>query len=442
MLSFTVGFAPVVDRIAGAVVNISSTRTVRPPVPEQSPFFNDPLFREFFGHPQRPPEMREHALGSGVIVSRDGYVLTNAHVVQGASDIRVSLLDKRELKATVVGQDPKTDIALLRIPGDGFPFARFGDSTKVRVGEFVLAIGDPLGLGQTVTMGIISAKGRGNVGIVDYEDFIQTDAAINPGNSGGALVDVAGQLIGINTAIATSGGARGNQGIGFSVPSNLAREVMTQIEQHGRVIRGWLGVAVQDVTPQMAGALGLKTQNGALVGDVTEGSPAARAGLQRGDVVVEVDGKPVSDSRSLRMTIAEASPGTRVVLGVLHDGARRDVTVMLGEMPAEENKPPGNAPSAEGALGIQIAPLTPEIARRLGVPESTAGVLIRGVQPGSRAAEAGLRPGDVIEEVDKARVRSPEDVKKALEKDGKRAHLLLVLREGVTHYVAVPTEGQ
>jgi serine protease Do len=441
-ITLETGFASVVDRVAGAVVNISTTRIVQPPAPEQLPFFNDPLFREFFGHGPRPPrELREMALGSGVIVSREGYVLTNSHVVQGANDVRVSLPDKRELKATIVGQDPKTDIALLRIPGEGFPVAAFGDSSRVRVGDLALAIGDPLGLGQTVTLGIISAKGRGNVGIVDYEDFIQTDAAINPGNSGGALVNVEGQLIGINTAIATSGGGRGNQGLGFAVPSNLAREVMRQIEQHGRVIRGWLGVAVQDVTPAMAAALGLKTQGGALLGDVTEGSPAAKAGLARGDVVVDVDGKPVADSRSLRLHIAEASPGTKVVMGVLHNGARRDVTATLGEMPSEERKPPGGAPPAAGALGILLAPLTPDLARRLDVPEGTSGAVITEVQPGSRGAEVGLRAGDVIQEIDKAPVRSPEDVKKALGKDGTRTHLLLVVREGTTHYVAVPPEG-
>jgi serine protease Do len=442
-LTIATGFAPVVERVAGAVVNISSTRIVHPPSAEQLPFFNDPLFRDFFGRMQPPQRtLRERALGSGVIVSPEGYVLTNVHVVQGASDIRVSLPDRRELKATVVGQDPKTDIALLRLPGDGFPFLHLGDSTKVRVGDFVLAIGNPLGLGQTVTMGIISAKGRGNVGIVDYEDFIQTDAAINPGNSGGPLVDAAGELIGINTAIATTGGGQGNQGIGFAVPSNLAREVMHQIEKNGRVIRGWMGVAIQDLTPDMASALGLKAQAGALVGDVTPGSPAAKAGLARGDVVVEVDGKPVADSRSFRLIISELSPGTRASLGVLRHGARRTVEVTLGEMPSEPSKPGAPPPSATGALGIQIAPLTPDLARRLDVPEGTNGVVVTGVQQGSRAADLGLRPGDVIQEVDNGPVRSPGDLKKALEADAKRPHVLLVLREGVTHYVAVPPEGE
>ena len=261
------------------------------------------------------------------------------------------LPDKREFKAKIVGQDPKTDIALVRIPAGDYTVATFGDSSRVRVGDFALAIGDPLGLGQTVTMGIISAKGRGNVGIVDYEDFLQTDAAINPGNSGGALVNVDGQVIGIPTAIATIGGARGNQGIGFAVPSNLAREVMTQIEQHGRVIRGWLGVAVQDVTPAMESALGVPGP-GALVGDVTPGSPAAAAGLQRGDVIKRIDGKPVTDSRALRMQIAETSPGTTVRLTVVRNGATMEVPVTLGEVPNEaQQKPAGGEQGPTGAIG-------------------------------------------------------------------------------------------
>jgi serine protease Do len=443
-VSLETGFAPVVDRVSPAVVNIASTRIVRPPSPDQSPFFNDPLFREFFGHGggMRPPrEMREQALGSGVIVSADGFVLTNSHVVQGASDVRVSLQDKRELKATIVGQDPKTDIALLRIQGSGFPHAEFGDSSKVRVGDFVLAIGDPLGLGQTVTMGIISAKGRGNVGIVDYEDFIQTDAAINPGNSGGPLMNVAGQLIGINTAIATTGGSRGNQGIGFAVPVNLAREVMKQIEQHGHVIRGWLGVAVQDVTPAMAAALGLDQQGGALVGDVSPDSPAGKAGLARGDVILELDGKPVTDSRSLRMAIAESAPGTRVKLGVLRGKERRDVDAVLGEMPAEQQRTQGASQSPTGRIGLQVAPITPDIARKLDLPEGANGVVVTGVDPGSRAAEAGLKPGDVVQEIDRKPVRQPEDVRRALEKNGTQPHLMLVYRDGFTHYVAIPPES-
>jgi serine protease Do len=291
-------------------------------------------------------------------------------------------------------------------------------------------------------MGIISAKGRGQLGIVDYEDFIQTDAAINPGNSGGALVDVSGQLIGLNTAIATSGPGRGNQGIGFAVPANMVREVMEQIEKNGRVIRGWMGVAVQDVTPSMATAIGLPSAGGALVGDVNAGSPAAQAGLQRGDVVVELDGKPVQDSRDLRLRVSEDGPGKKASLVVIRNGARRSLTVTLGEAPSDEQKPGAAAPSPTGAMGIELAPLTPDLAHRLNLPDATSGVVVTGVQPGSRAAEAGLRPGDLVQEVDRTPVHTPEDVKRAVAKDGKRTHLLLVFREGITHYVAVPPESE
>jgi serine protease Do len=445
-VSFQDGFAAIVQRDAPAVVNVSSIKVVRQPSAEHGPFFfDDPFLRDFFGGPRgpRPPrELKQQSLGSGVIISRDGHVLTNVHVVQGATEVRVQLADRRELRAKIIGTDPKTDIALLQIQGRDFPTIPWGDSTKVRVGHFCLAFGDPLGIGPTVTSGIISATGRGNVGIVDYEDFIQTDAAINPGNSGGPLVNVDGELIGINTAIATSGGGRGNQGIGFAVPSNLAREVIRQIEQNGRVIRGWLGVAVQDITPAMAPALGLKTPGGALVGDVQANSPATRAGLMRGDIVTEIDGKPVTDSRGLRMAIAETPPGTSVRLGVLRKDKKIEITATLGELPTEGKQPPGVPPASggAGAVGMQLAPLTPDIVRRMDLPPGTAGVVITGVQPGSRAAEIGLRPGDVIQEVDRAPVQSPNDVMRALEKDKRRAHLILVLREGETRYVAIPPE--
>jgi serine protease Do len=437
---FHEGFADVAARIGPAVVNVASVKIVRPPAAEQAPLLNDPLLRDLFGGgrlPRMPRELRQQSLGSGVLISRDGAVLTNFHVVQGASEVRVALPDKRELKAKIIGSDPKTDIALLQVEGNDFPFIQWGDSTRVRVGQFVLAFGDPLGLGPTVTAGIISAKGRGNVGIVDYEDFLQTDAAINPGNSGGPLVNVEGELVGINTAIATSGG-RGNQGIGFAVPSNLAREVVKQIQDHGRVVRGWLGVAVQDVTPAMAPALGLKTPGGALVSDVQDSAPAARAGLQRGDVIVELGGQPVSDSRALRMTIAESAPGTTVKMVVMRHDKRVEVSAKLGEVPGEEKPGAGGAANAAGAVGLTVAPLTPEVAWRLDVPEGTTGVVVSAIAPGSRAAEAGIRPGDVIQEIDRAPVQSPGDVKKALEKDRKRAHLLLVRREGETHFVAIP----
>jgi serine protease Do len=434
------GFASIVERVAPTVVNVSSVRILRAPGMERGPFFSDPLLRELFGFGQGGPrELRQQSLGSGVIISKDGFVLTNAHVVQGATEVHVALADKREMKAKIVGADPKTDIALIRIDEKDLPVAAFGDSSKVRVGQFALAFGDPLGVGPTVTSGIISATGRGNIGIVDYEDFIQTDAAINPGNSGGPLVNVEGELIGINTAIATSGGSRGNQGIGFAVPSNLAREVVRQLREHGRVIRGWLGVAVQDVTPAMATALALPKAGGAIVSDVQEGSPAAKAGLLRGDVIVELDGKPVADSRSLRMATAETAPGAKVKLGVLRKKEKVEISATLGEMPTDE-KGPGKGPhEAAGSIGMAVVPLTPDLARRLDMPEGATGAIVRNVAPGSRAAEAGIRPGDVIQEIDRQNVQSPNDVKRALA-DTKRPHVLLVWRDGTTRFVPIPAE--
>src|SRR5580700_9832310 len=295
------GFAPVVKEVLPDVVNISSSKVVRTPnqFPEGMP--NDPFFQQFFGQgfgnrPEIPKERREQSLGSGVIVSPEGYVLTNNHVVDGATDVKVTLSDKRELKAKIVGTDPKTDIAVLKLEGANFPAITLGDSSKVQVGDYALAIGDPFGVGQTVTMGIVSAKGRGNLGIEDYEDFIQTDAPINPGNSGGALVNDRGELVGINTAI-LSHGSGGNEGIGFAIPVNLARNVMGQILDHGKVNRAYLGIMIQDITPGISKAMGLKEMKGVLVGDVTPSGPAAKSGVQRGDVILEVNGKPVEDSR-------------------------------------------------------------------------------------------------------------------------------------------------
>jgi serine protease Do len=336
-ISLQNGFAPIVARVAPAVVNISSVRVLqggRVRAPSR--------LREFFGEqffPEVPRERREQAQGSGVIVSEDGYVLTNNHVVEQASEVQVVLQDRRELRAKIVGTDPKTDIAVLKIDGERFAFAPFGDSTKVRVGEFALAVGNPFAIGQTVTLGIISAVGRGNMGIVDYEDFLQTDAAINPGNSGGALVNAAGELIGINTAILARGAA-GNQGIGFAVPAHLARAVMDQILQHGRVVRGWMGVGLQDITPALAEALGRKDARGVVVGEVSPSSPANAAGLQRGDIVVEIDGEPVVDSRALRMRISQSAPGTKVRLGIDRDGKRREVTLVLDELPERPRPAP------------------------------------------------------------------------------------------------------
>ena len=372
-ISFQEGFAPIVQRLSSAVVNISSIRVVQAPSPGRSQTFSNPLFREFFGEDpfpfQAPRERREQSLGSGVLVSEDGYVLTNNHVVEDASQVRVSLLDKREFQAKIIGTDPPTDVAVLKIDGTKLPFVPFGDSAKVRVGEFALAIGNPFGLGQTVTLGIISAIGRGNIGIVDYEDFIQTDAAINPGNSGGALISSDGELIGINTAI-LSRGAQGNQGIGFAVPSQLARAVMDQILRVGHVVRGWMGVAIQDVTPAMREALALKEAKGVLVSEVTPGSPAERAGIERGDVIVEADGQPVTDSRSFRMHIAQAKPESKVRIGLLRGESKREVTVALATLPDKERRPAAAGGDRERSerLGLASAPLSQELRQKLNLP--------------------------------------------------------------------------
>jgi serine protease Do len=437
-VSFENGFTPVVQRVVPAVVNIFSERVVRTN-PQAAPFFDNPLFRDFFGDLgpfNVPRERSERSLGSGVIVSPEGYILTNSHVVQGATEIHVGLADKRELSGRIVGTDPKTDIALIRVDERNLPVLTLGDATKVAVGDFVLAVGNPFGVGQTVTQGIVSATGRRGLNIEQYEDFIQTDAAINPGNSGGALVNVRGELIGINTAILSGGG--GNQGVGFAVPSNMARYVMEQIMKQGRVIRGYLGVAIQDVTQPMAQAFGMKEARGVVISDITEGSPADRAGLRRGDVILEVNGEPAVDSASVSLRISQFAPGSRARLTILRDNKQQEITATLGELPAERERaqagPSGE--SGQARLGISAQELTPSIARQLGLPSGTTGVLVADVQPGSVAAEAGLRRGDVIQEVNRRPVRSVTDFQRAVSGAGDPV-LLLINRGGSTIYVTI-----
>src|SRR6202158_6152413 len=331
------GFATIVKSVLPYVVNISTSKVVRAQTELPEGTFNDPFFRQFFGpgsenRSQNPRSQREESLGSGVIVSPDGYILTNNHVIEGATDVKVTLSNKRQLQAKVVGADSKTDIAVLKIEGNDYPAITIGDSSKVQVGDYALAVGDPFGVGQTVTMGIVSAMNRGNLGIEDYEDFIQTDAPINPGNSGGALINDRGELIGINTAI-LSHGSGGNEGIGFAVPVNLAREVMGQILDHGKVNRAYLGIMVQDVSPAIAKAMGLNDMAGVLVGDVSPSGPAQKSGIKRGDIILEVNGKPVADSRELRMNISMMKPDADVKVKILRDGKESDRTVKLGELP-------------------------------------------------------------------------------------------------------------
>ncbi len=443
-VGFLNGFEPVAKRVLPAVVNIASSKIVRSPDQgPSSPFFSDPFFRQFFGDEfsqqfRVPREQREHSLGSGVIVSADGDVLTNNHVVSGADEITVSLGDKREFKGRIVGTDAKTDVAVVKVEGKDLPVLTFGDSSKVQVGDFALAVGNPFGIGQTVTMGIISAIGRGGLGIEDYEDFLQTDAAINPGNSGGALVNVRGELVGINTAIISGGG--GNQGVGFAVPVNMARAVMDQILRHGKVQRGSMGVLIQPVTPELAKSFGLAGQpRGALVANVTPGSPAERAGIKRGDVILELNGAPVSDSRDLSLKVSMMAPGTPVKVKVFRDGREQEFSLNLAEMPAKQESAGGTPESAEPGprLGISVDQLTPQIARQLGLPAQTPGVVVTEVQPASPAEEAGLRRGDVIQEVNRKAVTSLEQFRSAVRQSGSQPVLLLIDRGGDHVFVVV-----
>jgi serine protease Do len=431
-------FAPVVKPATAAVVNISSSKTVRNdgggPL---SPFFNDPFFRQFFGHQFNiPRERREQSLGSGVIISPDGYILTNNHVVDDATEVKVFLADKRELKARIVGTDPKTDIAVLKIEEKNLPALTLGDSSTVQVGDVVLAIGNPFGIGQTVTMGIVSATGRGNLGIEDYEDFIQTDAAINPGNSGGALISAQGELIGINTAI-ISNGVQGNQGIGLAVPVNMARQVMEQIIRQGKVTRGYLGILIQPVTPEVAKAFGLSDPHGALLGDVTADSPASRSGLAQGDIILELNGERINESRQLQLRIAQTAPGATVRLKLLRDGREREVSVTLGELPTDQQRASVSGDRTSALDGVTVDELTPEMARELGVPAQTRGVVIEEVQPGSAAADAGLQRGDVIQQVNRKPITTTGEFERAINQAGNQSVLLLVNREGRTFYVVI-----
>jgi serine protease Do len=424
-----------------AVVKVSVSKLVKAPTGMQVPegMEDNPMFRQFFGGNgfQAPRAHREAGLGSGVIVSPDGYILTNNHVVDDATDVKVTLADRREFKGRVVGKDAKVDLAVVKIEASNLPAITVGNNTKMEVGDCVLAIGNPFGIGQTVTMGIISATGRTGMGIEEYEDFIQTDAAINQGNSGGALVNDRGELIGINTAI-LAGGSGGNQGIGFAVPVNLARQVMDQIVTHGHVVRSYLGVSVQPVTPAIAKAMHLNGPEGALVSQVTPDSPASRAGLQAGDVITEVNGTPVNESNQLRMTVSMMNPGQDARLKVFRDGQVRQFTVKVEEMPGEKvqraSAEPGHSDKA--LQGVEVEDLDARSARQLGLSPSTKGVVVTNVDPASAAAAAGLHEGDVIQEVNRKPVASAQDFAQALRRsDGES--LLLVNRQGNKIFLAV-----
>jgi serine protease Do len=422
----------VVDRVAPAVVSIYSSRPIAVVSPYDFPFGTS--------------RAEQQSLGSGAIVAADGIILTNNHVVDHAKDVRVVLTDRREFVAKVVGTDRRTDLAVLRIDATNLPVLPFGDSSKIRVGETVIAVGNPLGVGQTVSRGIISAKGRANVGITDYEDFIQTDAAINPGNSGGALVSLRGELIGINTAIASRTG--GFQGIGFAIPSNMARQVMELLLKDGKVSRGQMGVVIQDLTPALAATMDGSPKDGVLVGDVAEKSPAEKAGLKRGDVVTKLDGDPVRSSSELRNRVALRGAGKEVHLSVWRGGETKEMTFKLRAEPEEkrvaetttdEDEPEAKAErgQASGLLGVRVTPATPTLLRRAGLNSGLRGVFVTSTEP--QATHAGLREGDLIVEVNHKPVESVADCRRGVE-EGQKNALVAVRRGAGTLFIAIPKD--
>lgn len=426
-------FSEIVTAVSPAVVNISSIRVKR-----QSPF--DDFFDFFHPSPDKSRKWKEQSLGSGVIVSPDGYIVTNNHVIEQSEDIKVTLFDKRTFKAKVIGSDSKSDIAIIKIDAKGLPTLTFGDSNNLQVGEFVLAIGNPFGLNHTVTMGIISAVGRANVGIADYEDFIQTDAAINPGNSGGPLVNIKGELIGINTAIFSKTG--GFQGIGFSVPSNMVRFIMNQLINEGKVTRGWLGITIQDLTPEIAQKFGISIQKGVLVSDITKNSPAQRAGILRGDIILEFNGKEVSDVATLKNMVAQSEIGSSVSIKVLRQNRELTLKAIIKELPSE---PSEIIPSStedeqkENALsGIAVMDLNTAITKQLGLSHDEKGVVVIRVDADSPAESSDIKKGDVIQEIDRQKVENINDFNRIASKIKSGDTVLLYLnRNGRKFYVAL-----
>ena len=443
-------YAPIVKKVAPAVVKIETTMTMKGASPQEFPGLNDPFWRHFFGdqpnqmvppHQFGPP--REHGLGSGVIVTKDGYILTNSHMLDHATTAKVTLQDGREFTAKIIGRDPKSDIAVVKIDAKDLPVVTMADSEKVQVGDVVLAIGNPFGVGQTVTEGIVSAKNRGNMGIEDYEDFIQTDAAINPGNSGGALVDIEGRLVGINTAILSRSG--GSQGVGFAIPSDLARTVMTSLVETGQVTRGYLGVMIQDVTPTLAREFGLKEPAGALVGDVVPNGPAAKAGLKDGDVVLEFNHRNVANSRQLKLTVAETKPGATVPVTVWRGGSDKTLEVTVKDLAGTEQLAKNDTDNTKdtGTLnGVTVGDLDPQIRQQFNLPETVKGAVITDVKPDSAAAEAGLKPGAVIEEINRHPVKSAHEAVRLTENAKDKHTLVRIWENGGSHYVVVDESNQ
>ena len=436
-------FAPVIKKVSPAVVQVVVTTKAHKAGFNEDSDPND-LTPRFFGGEQpqgRTPKHnfntpRREGLGSGVIATKDGYILTNNHVVEGADEVKVTMQDGREFTAKVVGRDPKSDVAVIKIDAKDLPALPMADSDNVEVGDVVLAVGNPFGIGQTVTTGIVSAKDRGSMGL-DYENFIQTDAAINPGNSGGALVDAGGRLIGINTAILSESG--GNQGIGFAIPVNLARDVMGGLIKDGHVTRGYLGVVVQDVTPALAKEFKLKDTTGALVGEVTPDGSADKAGLKNGDIITEFNAKKVADSRHLKLAVASIKPGQTARVKVLRDGATRTINVTVKETPGSEALAKADSKGKDtGTLnGVGVGDLDHDVRKQLEVPETVKGAVVTAVKPESAAAEAGLKRGDVIQEINRKPVKNAEEAVRMTENATAKTSLLRIWRQGSSHYVVV-----
>jgi serine protease Do len=435
--SFSNALAEVSEAVRPAVVNISTTTTIPA---EANPFgdmFNDPFFRRFFGDQFSPPgfnrKQKTSALGSGVIVSDTGYILTSSHVVKGADDIKVVLYDKREFNGKIVGADPKTDLAVVKIDAKDLPTVTMGSSSALKAGDVVLAIGNPFGLNQTITMGIVSAVGRSNLGLADFVDFIQTDAAINPGNSGGALVNTNGELIGINTAIFSTSG--GYMGIGFAVPSDMATSIMDSIIKSGKVIRGWLGVSTQPLTPELAQTFKIKDQKGALVSGIIANSPAEKAGLKRGDLIIGLNGKPVADPVSLRNMVASLSPGTKIELKIIREAAELSLSVTLAEL--SEKSSIKRTEYKNSLNGVTIQELAANLREKLAIPENLNGVVVADISPDSPVMGL-LQVNDVIQEVNRQNIQSTQDYDQAVAKIGEKdGILLLIYRQGGSVYVTI-----
>ncbi len=464
--TFTTSFAPIIKKAAPSVVNVFTTKNIKESAdPRLLPFLNDPTLRKFFGGGQEddeeepaprqrsrnrhPRNRQEQSLGSGVIVTEDGYILTNSHVVEGADEVKVVLASGKEYSAKVIGSDPPSDSAVLKIEGKDFPAITIANSDDLQVGDVALAIGNPFGIGQTVTMGIISATGRGELGIADYEDWIQTDASINPGNSGGALIDAQGRLIGLNSAILS--GTGGNLGVGLGVPVHLARDIMERLVRDGQVVRGYLGVYPQALNPELSEYFKLGERGGALVSEVMQGAPAAAAGIKNGDVITEFNGKKVADPRHLRLFASQTQPNTTVPVKIIRDGKEQTVKVKIAEFPNDDLAHSGKrrgtgktAPEDDTLDGVEVGDLDADSRKQYNIPSNIKqGALVTSVDSDSLSYKAGLRPGDVILEMNLKPVIGPDEAVEVSKKiKGPRVMLRVWSQDTGTHYVPVETHDK